>query len=57
MGEIVINLGDEFEFYLGEQLTKYQMMLWRTEDERDKEQVLRVLEQIRVWYVNLGKQE
>ena len=29
MGEVVTNLADEFEFYLGEQLAKYQNLFAR----------------------------
>ena len=55
--EIVVNLGDEFEFYLGEQLAKYQNLALRSRDEREKEKIGKVLSQIRGWYVNLGKNE
>jgi len=36
IGEIVVNLGDEFEFYLGEQLAKYQSLALRSRDEAER---------------------
>ena len=51
----MVNLGDEFEFYLGEQLAKYQSLSLRSREEGEREKVGGVLSQIRGWYVNLGK--
>ena len=51
VGEIVTNLVDEFEFYLGEQLAKYQGQ------PSGDAGVPSALAQIRTWYVNMGKSE
>ena len=51
IAEIVTNLADELEFYLGEQLAKYQGQ------SRGDCSVMTALSQIRSWYVNMGKSE
>jgi hypothetical protein len=54
IGEVVTNLADELEFYLGEQLAKYQALLPKAEEQA---KAGAALEQIRGWFANLGKQE
>ena len=57
MIELVNNLGDQFQFYLGEQLAKYQGLVLRETQQTEKDKIGSVLNQIRGWYMNLGKQE
>lgn len=55
--DIINNMAEEFEFYLSEQLAKYQQIIISAKSEQERQVILQVLNQIKIWYININKQE
>lgn len=55
--EIITNMSEELEFYLSEQLAKYQSLLAQAKEIEERGRITEVLGQIKAWYMNIGKRE